>query len=191
MPWNASEEAILDAARRIIVERVGADRLNLSAVATEAGVSRPTLYRWFPTRDHLLEAITEYEEERFDLGLVEVLRTATTPAARLDAALEYLVSFLDDNLGPNAVAVDPTFALQSLAASLPRQVATWVRLLGDSLARVPAVRSGELTVEDAAELFLRLAHSHYLMRHRDPLALLRGMRSMAGLRTPLQHRTTA
>ena len=185
---NATMETILDAARRLIVERTGPDRLSLSAVATEAEVSRPTLYRWFPTRDDLLAAITEYEEERFDRGLSEAVDSVRTPPERLDAALAYLVWFLDENLGPNAVTVDPAFALQSLAASLPRQVDSWVRLLGDALRRVPAVRSGELSVEEAAELFLRLAHSHYLVRHDDPIALLRAMRSMAGLRPALRRR---
>lgn len=185
---SASAEAILDAARRLIVYSGGPDRLSLSAVAAEAGVSRPTLYRWFPTREHLLAAITEDEEERFDRGLTEVLHGARTPADRLDAALDYLVSFLDDHLGADAVSVDPGFALRSLAASLPRQVETWVRLLGDALSRVPAVRSGELSVEQAAELFLRLAESHYLVPHPDPPTLLRSMRSMAGLRPRLRHR---
>jgi len=179
---NTTELALLDAARRLIVDRGGPDRLTLSAVAAEADVSRPTLYRWFPTRDHLLAALSEDEEQRFDAGLAEVLHGARTPADRLDAALDYLVSFLDDHLGADAVSVDPGFALRSLAASLPRQVETWVRLLGDALARVPAVRSGELSVAQAAELFLRLAESHYLMPHPDPPTLLRCMRSLAGLR---------
>jgi len=188
MERNATTTAILDATHRLTVERAGTDRLTMSAVAAEAGVSRPTLYRWFPTRDHLLTAMAEYEEERFDRGLHTVLRPTQTPAERLDAALGYLVWFLDDNLGPHAVSLDPGFALRSLAASLPTQVETWVRLLGDALARVPAVRAGELSVDDAAELFLRLAYSHYLVRHDDPSTLLRSMRSMAGLRPAVGRR---
>ena len=69
---STSREAILAATRRAIVER-GPDKLTLSAIAAAAGVSRPTLYRWFPTKNDLLAAISGYEEEQFDLGLRVVI----------------------------------------------------------------------------------------------------------------------
>jgi hypothetical protein len=40
----------------------------LSDVALTAGVSRPTIYRWFPSREQLLEAFGIYEREMFDNG---------------------------------------------------------------------------------------------------------------------------
>jgi hypothetical protein len=43
------------------------------------------------------------------------------------------------------------------------------------------VRSGALSREGAAELFLRLAYSHYLVPHADPDALLADLRALAGL----------
>ena len=61
------------------------------------------------------------------------------------------------------------------------QTASFVRLLGDAFETVPAVRQGHLTREQAAELFLRLAYSHYLVPHPDPEVLLANMRSFAGL----------
>ena len=62
---STSVEAILSATRRVIAER-GPEKFTMSAIAAAAGVSRPTLYRWFPTKDELLEALTAYEEELFD-----------------------------------------------------------------------------------------------------------------------------
>ena len=41
------------------------------------------------------------------------------------------------------------------------------------------MRRGQLTREQAAELFLRLAYSHYLVPHRDPEALLASIRAFA------------
>ena len=46
---------------------------------------------------------------------------------------------------------------------------------------VPAVRLGHLSRKQAADLFLRLAYSHYLVPHQDPEVLLANMRSFAGL----------
>lgn len=179
---NASADAIVSAACRLLAELGSHEKLTLSAVAEAAQVSRPTLYRWFATRDDLLEAMSLRQEKRFYEGLAEALELEQTPAGRLDAALGYLVTYLDETFGQASPMMEPGFTVRSLAASLPKQKATWVRLVGDALARVPAVRAGDLSVEQAAELFLRLAYSHYLIPSPEPEVLLQCMRSMAGLR---------
>jgi AcrR family transcriptional regulator len=175
-----SGELILAAARRAILER-GPGGLTLSAVAAAAGVSRPTLYRWFPTKEDLLGAIADYEMRVFDVGLRAAVEANRSPARRLDAALRYLVTYLDDSLGADAIGVDPAFALRSLAEALEPQVDALVGLLGDDFAQVPAVRAGGLSREQAAEVFMRLAYSHYLVPHPEPELLLAARRSFAGL----------
>ena len=105
-------DLILEAARRAIAER-GPGKLTLSAVASAAGISRPTLYRWFPTKADLLAAIAAYEEERFDIGLQQVIDAHRAPRRRLDAALRYLVNYLDDSLMPDPIGIDPEYALGS------------------------------------------------------------------------------
>jgi TetR/AcrR family transcriptional regulator, mexCD-oprJ operon repressor len=49
-------EAILDAAERLMAR---GEAPSVSAVATEAGVSRPTVYAHFPQREQLVEAVVE------------------------------------------------------------------------------------------------------------------------------------
>lgn len=180
MPDSPSADAILGAAVRAIAEG-GPGGLTMAAVARAAGVSRPTLYRWFPTKDDLLAAITVYAEEQFDIGLRSVVEAHRSPARRLDAALRFLVLYLDDAMGPDPIGVDPAFALRSLANSVRPQVDAIVRLLGDAFDEVPAVRSGELSREEAAELFLRVSMSHYLVPHPDPERLLASLRGLSGL----------
>lgn len=178
---KSSADAIVSAACQLLRTLGSDERLTLSAVAAAAHVSRPTLYRWFPNREDLLEAMALWQEERFYEGLAKALETERTPAERLDAALVYLISFLDETLGTDSLLRESAFAIRSLAASLPKQRATWVTLVGDALASAPAVRAGTLTVEQAAELCLRLAYSHYLMPSPEPELLLQNMRHMAGL----------
>ena len=84
-------------------------------------------------------------------------------------------------MGSDSIHVDPAFALQGLADSLPPHIASVARVLGDALDEVPNVRDGTLTREQAAEIFLRLAYSHYLVPHRDAEELLATMRAFAGL----------
>jgi AcrR family transcriptional regulator len=177
---SSTVESILEAARTAIAER-GPGKLTLSAVANAAGISRPTLYRWFSTKDDLLAALTIYEEERFDVGLQLVIDTNRAPKRRLEAALRYLVNYLDESMMPDPIGVDPEYALKSLAMSLGPHIEILARLLGDALLEVPAVRSGVLTSEQAAEMFLRMAYSHYLVPHPDSDLLLAMMRDFAGI----------
>jgi hypothetical protein len=65
------------------------------------------------------------------------------------------------------------------------------RVLGDALDELPTVRAGALSGEQAAEMFLRVAYSHYLVPHRDPEALLITLRSFAGLTGRTVERATA
>src|SRR5262245_30937559 len=56
---GAARERLLEAASRCIA-RDGLDALSMAAVASEAGVSRPTVYRYFADRRALLEATLFY-----------------------------------------------------------------------------------------------------------------------------------
>jgi AcrR family transcriptional regulator len=177
---SMSAELILTATRRAIMTK-GPGKLTLSEVAATAGVSRPTLYRWFPTKADLFTALTDYERAQFDQGLEAEIAAHRSPARQLDAALAFLVTYLDGTLGPDPISVDPAFALGSLRGSLSAQVETLVRLLGPLLEEVPAVASGALSGAQVAEMFLRVAYSHYLVPHPYPAELLATLRTLAGL----------
>ena len=177
---SATVESILEAARLAMAER-GPGKLTLSAVANAAGISRPTLYRWFPTKDDLLAALSAYEEERFDVGLQQVIAAHRAPRRRLDAALRYLMNYLDESMMPDPIGVDPEYALKSIAVSLGPHIEILAGLLGDAMLEVPAVRSRALTPEQASEMFLRMAYSHYLVPHADSEVLLAMMRDFAGI----------
>ena len=140
-PAPTTSEVILAAAQRTIRGH-GSEQFTLSAVAAEAGVSRPTLYRWFPTRSLLLGAVAAYEVEQFDIGLQALADEHRDPPRRLDAALRYLVNYLEETVGSDSIQVDPAFALQGLADSLPPHIESVARVLGDALDELPSVRDG-------------------------------------------------
>jgi AcrR family transcriptional regulator len=177
---TSTAQVILNAARRVVA-RAGPRQLTISAVAAEAGVSRPTLYRWFPTKDLLLAAMAAEAVERFDAGLRQVIAAQPGSAQRLGAALRYLVRYLEDVIGPAAIAADPEFALQSLADSMGSHVVLLTELLGGALDAVPAVAQGTIARAEAAEIFLRVAYSHYLVPHRDADELLDVLGRLAGI----------
>jgi TetR/AcrR family transcriptional regulator, mexCD-oprJ operon repressor len=78
-------EAILDAAERLLARR---EAPSISAVAAEAGVSRPTVYAHFPDRRQLLEALVERTVGR----VMEAVRTAEPERGPADEAARRLIT---------------------------------------------------------------------------------------------------
>jgi AcrR family transcriptional regulator len=78
-------EAILDAAERLLAR---GKQTNISALATEAGLSRPTVYAHFPHRERVLEALVE-RTVRQAMAMLEAAEPERGPAL---AALQRLLA---------------------------------------------------------------------------------------------------
>lgn len=77
------DAVILDTARAVF-ETYGVRRANIEDVAARAGVSRSTVYRRFPTKDELFEAVVRREAELF----FTTLDQATTGRNPQEAVIE-------------------------------------------------------------------------------------------------------
>jgi AcrR family transcriptional regulator len=85
-------EQLLDAADRVI-ERRGTD-VSMDEIASEAGITKPVLYRHFGDKDGLYSALTE----RYISELVVALRPAveaTDPRSRLAATIDAYLSYVE------------------------------------------------------------------------------------------------
>ena len=78
------EARVVEGALRAIA-RFGLAKLTVDDVAREAGISRATLYRYFPGRGAVLAAVVRSETERLQRGLDEALGETTTLAEALTA----------------------------------------------------------------------------------------------------------
>jgi AcrR family transcriptional regulator len=87
-------QAILDAAHRLLQRP---EQPNISAVATEAGVSRPTVYAHFPDRQRILEALVERAVRR-TMTAIESAEPERGPAGD---ALQRLLSASWEELARN------------------------------------------------------------------------------------------
>ena len=79
---------ILDAACRVIV-RGGIERLRMSDVASEAGVSTALVHYYFATRAELIERAFHHADDRADRFAEAEMAHATTPAERLERLLGF------------------------------------------------------------------------------------------------------
>ncbi len=156
----------------VALARYGPRKLSLTDIASLAGVSRPTLYRYFPSREALLEALAEHEKERFRSGLSDALDGRSGPA-RLDRALVYIVEFQNRYPMRNLVATEPGFMLDQLERALRSMAPALVPLFEEQWA---AAEPGAAGPADLADLVVRTALSHFLMEGGDDAQLLRELR---------------
>ena len=126
-------ESALETAHRLLVER-GWEHVTVSAVAAAIGVSRPTFYKEFASKQALGEALVRRETDRFLAGVAGVLEQHTQDE---DAAI--------------AAAVHYTL-LEAQASPLLRAVLTSTRGGDDSLLPLLTTRSAPLLQRASAAL---------------------------------------
>jgi AcrR family transcriptional regulator len=157
------------AATTEVLARNGQTKLSLSEVAVQAGVSRPTLYRWFASKEELLDAFGGYERELFDAGVSKVT-AGLRGTEKLDAALRFIVSYQRSFSGVRVIDIEPEVVIRQLAVVIPVMRARLQPLLQGSNRSVKAA-----TV-------IRVAISHYIVRSDDGDQFLAQLRHAAGIK---------
>jgi len=181
VPARAAGETrrrLLDATL-LALSRSGRRRLSLSEVALTAGVSRPTLYRYFPTKQDLLVALAEHEHQRFDDGMAAAIE-GLEAEARLDAALRFMAAF-QDAYGPQHFAeLEPAFILDRMTQVLPASRAILALLVEERDRCRPSGRTGP-SPDDVADLLVRITLSYVLIPATGGRQMLRALRIVAGV----------
>ncbi|MBJ7336614.1 TetR/AcrR family transcriptional regulator [Mycolicibacterium sp.] len=149
----------------------GITKLSLSDVAAQAGVSRPTLYRWFGSKRELLDAFVVWERKFYEQAIAKAY--VGLPAdQRLEAALRVIVEYQHSYPGLRMVDVEPEHVIPRLARVIPLMRRQFETLIPGPDAVV------------AAAAVVRVAVAHYLVRSDDDDQFFAQLRHAAGLRTP-------
>ena len=170
-PDTSTRQRILDATAEVL-GRNGKTKLSLSEVATQAGVSRPTLYRWFASKEELLSAFSQYERQVFESGLVRAA-SGLKGTERLDAVLRFIVDHQHSYSGVRMVDVEPEHVISQVSRVIPEMREGLQRLLPGPNAAVKAA-----TV-------IRIAISHYIVRSDDADQFLAQLRHAVGIKPPV------
>jgi TetR/AcrR family transcriptional regulator, repressor for uid operon len=163
-------ERILQATFKVL-SRHGYGKLNLSDVAVQAGISRPTLYKSFKSKDDLLAAFSTFELHLVRQDLERAVE-GRSGRKRVDALLQFLVDFYTSYQMRGLIEIEPGLVLEQTAASLPILVGLVEPVLAGQVADPQAV----------AQALVRLAVSHYLMPGYDDDRMLDQLRLAAGVR---------
>lgn len=192
----ATRDRILEGALAAL-GRVGPRRLTMSDVSDRAGLSRGTVYRYFPTKDDLLAVLAEYEQNRFSEGLRGAL-AESGPEPSLVAVVEYIIGYLRQHPAlPLMIEVEPEFVLAFLRRQMPIFHRITEELLGPVMSRSRPVVEGWVTVAELDELLLRVVLSVFLVPGEDGVTVgalqgaLGSFLRLAGSGTELDGRQTA
>lgn len=156
------------AATFVVLARDGRRKLQLSDVATEAKVSRPTLYRYFGSKEGLLEAFGLYEQDNFDAGIAAAMTGLSGPD-RLDAALQFIVDFQSSYSLGSLADIEPEHVVYQMKRVLP--------IMHERIARIIPGDNSDI----AAAAVVRIAVCHYMIGGGSPDQFLVELRHAAGL----------
>ena len=157
---------ILDAAKRC-VERFGPSKTRLADVAIELGVTRQTVYRYFPSVNEMLIAVAELGASRFLDQMAHDLSFVTTPNQAVTEAIVYCL---------HSIPAEPSLSLLLRASEADfftrGAISSPAIALGANMLRrfpVDWVAEGldEAALQGLAELMMRLLLS-FLQYPADP-----------------------
>jgi AcrR family transcriptional regulator len=164
---TSTRERIL-AATAEVLSRSGMTKLSFSEVALQAGVSRPTLYRWFASKEELMDAFSAWERHMYGRGMADATK-GLGGTEKLDAALRFIVRYQQSYSGVRMVDIEPGHVIGQLSRVIPVMRERLEDLLPAPDAAVSAAAA------------IRVAVSHYLVRSDDADQFLEQLRHAIGI----------
>ncbi len=150
---GAARERLLDAAARCIV-RDGLTSTGIASVASEAGVSRPTVYRYFQDRHALMQATLLRAARALAARLSEHLRAFPTAARKAVEAELYVCAEI-----PRDPLIREVWSSTLLDADMLADVTgpATLALAREALAGLEETAGwDDVTAEESVELMLRM-----------------------------------
>lgn len=169
-PDDPMRERILRATFKVL-SRHGYGKLNLSEVAAQAGISRPTFYKFFSSKDDLLSAFSHFELQLLRTDLDRAI-AGRTGRRRVDALLQFLVDFYGSYQMRGLIEIEPGLVLAQMTRALP----ALVELVA------PALVGQVSDPQVVAMALVRLSVCHYLAPGHDGDRLLDQLRAVTGVR---------
>lgn len=170
-----TREKILDGAATAVA-RHGLAKLEMSDVSATSGVSRGTLYRYFPSRDALLDELARHEARLFKQRMLAAIEQAPPGPERVRVALEHATRHVREHAGlQRMLETDPAFVLAGLRAQFATLKRELGALLGPLLAESELVRARIASADQLLDWMIRLMVSAFLLPEQQPDEMTRGL----------------
>jgi AcrR family transcriptional regulator len=151
-----NRERVLEAAKAVF--SAGGPEASLEAVAKRAGVGIGTLYRHFPTREALFEAVYRHQVEQL-ADLAEELKCEADPAEALRRWLRSIVEFVATKKGMSAALALAAHSTSDLVAYSYDRLTKAVRTLLDRAIAAGEIRA-DISPEDIIRALVGMCYMH-------------------------------
>jgi AcrR family transcriptional regulator len=151
-----NRERVLEAAKAVFNQ--GGPEASLEAVARHAGVGIGTLYRHFPTREALYEAVYRREVEQ----LVELAKHLEAETAPIEALRQWLRAGVEFMATKKGMAAALAMAAHGSSELVPYSLERLTRALGDLLQRAMAAGDirADIDPEDVLRTLVGICYAH-------------------------------
>lgn len=145
------------------IGRHGLRKLGMSDAAAVAGVSRGTLYRYFPSKEALLSALFDYERHRFEDQVNRTLADVAPGQARLETHLQLILDYLRNHPAlAGLIETEPRYVLGFLEAHFESFRRATSTMLEPVLGEADVLGRDHVTLETLSDLLYRLLLSFFL-----------------------------
>mgnify|MGYP006333496897 FL=1 len=152
LPADERRAATVDAVVSLAAEQNPSD-ITTAAIALRMGLTQGAIFRHFPTKEAILQAVMSWVTERLLARLDEASRGAASPVAALEAIFMAHIDFVVRHPGVPRMLFGE---LQRADDTLPKEmVQTLIRQYGERVRRV--IESGKAKGEFAAALDVHAA----------------------------------
>lgn len=167
---DAARERLLDAALRCL-DRIELSALGISHVAAEAGVTRPTVYRYFADRDALLAALIARGGLRLATDLRAHIAALSSPEEMAVEAVCFAVDRFQSDPLLRRIWVTTSFDANSIRRFTEPVALSFARQAGDPI--VEAAGWDDAEAAEAIEVLVRFVLSLLTAPgpHQDPTTL--------------------
>jgi len=173
-----TRERIIDGALRAVA-RHGLAKLAVADIGESAGVSRGTVYRYFPTRQELLSAVAAEEARRFYRRVLEVLENAPAGEERIRLMLEHATRHVVEHQAlQRLLETEPAFVLESLREQFGAIRETMGRLLEPFMEETAPVRVGVVSAGQLVDWTVRMMITAFLFPARSREEMADGLMAM-------------
>lgn len=165
---SRTRERILAGAAEAVA-RHGLSKVDMRDVSAASGLSRPTVYRYFRSRDALLAQLALFESVRFQQRMLEAVEHAPSAADRVLLVLQHATQHVREHPALQRILeTDPGVVLLGLRREFPKVKAELARVLAAPLADTELVRRRVVTTDQLIDWLVRLMVSAFLLPEAPP-----------------------
>lgn len=163
-----TRERILDGAAAAVALH-GLAKFDMGDVSRSSGLSRGTVYRYFPNRGGLLAQLARREGARFRQRLLEAIEQAPAGPERILIAVEHATRHVQAHrMLQRILETDPALVLREMRTQFAGIKNELRPVLAPALETLEPVHRGAAEVEDLLDWMTRLMLSAYLFPSANP-----------------------